>query len=31
MAQAKAHNWFGAALEVVIVVVGVFLGIEASN
>ncbi len=31
IAQAKAQNWFDAALEVIIVVVGVFLGLEASN
>jgi hypothetical protein len=31
IAQAKAQNWFAAALEIIIVLVGVFLGIEASN
>lgn len=31
IAQAKAQNWFAAGLEIIIVVVGVFLGIEASN
>jgi hypothetical protein len=31
IAQAKAQNWFAAGLEILIVVVGVFLGIEASN
>ena len=31
IAQAKTQNWFAAGLEIIIVVVGVFLGIEASN
>jgi hypothetical protein len=31
LAQVKAQNWFAAGLDIIIVVVGVFLGIEASN
>jgi hypothetical protein len=31
ISHAKAQNWFAAGLEVIIVLLGVFLGIEASN
>src|SRR5688572_24787508 len=29
--HVKSHNWFAVAIDVVVVVVGVFIGIEVSN